>query len=157
MSASTRFANLLAVASLVALAAGQSCTGSSASLLPEECAGWQAVVDALDQNGGLKSDVAKFRSTPCECNSGCPDPQPGDPCVECKDGHITFLDLKNQMRDGKFGAMPGAAIGSFSRLEHLDIRDNNLRGTIPSEIGQLVSLTLSCAGTASHRPSWRLG
>jgi hypothetical protein len=53
------------------------------------------------------------------------------------DGHVTKIDLKDNELEGDIPA----ELGNLENLEYLDLRDNQLTGSIPLQLGNLQNLT----------------
>jgi hypothetical protein len=141
---------MLAVACLYIAAAAlnprqEVCTGSSTNLTASECKAWQLFYDGLDWSAQMQG-CAGNRNTPCDCGVNatgfrrtsshhCPFEQ--SPCVECRAGHITKINLDEQGLGGSIAI----SIGDLSKLSCLALSSNNIHGTIPSELAQLSKLS----------------
>jgi hypothetical protein len=100
------------------------CYGSSAVLPPSECIAWTEFFDAT---GGPQWAVCSHtRLNPCGCYGGVQ--------VECDGGHISNLQLNG---NNLIGNIPRASLGKLVGLTQLILRDNNISGSIPSELSRL--------------------
>jgi hypothetical protein len=120
------------------------CIGISAQLPKSECMAWQTIFDAW--SGTTWANCTETRSTPCDCVSWNPGAHT-EKSVNCEDGHITELNFGSELVPGGGhpigiglrGTIP-TQIGDLSSLTRLNIHTGRLTGTIPEAIGKLTLL-----------------
>jgi hypothetical protein len=117
------------------------CTGSSASLSPQECIAFVTLYDAT--GGAGWQQCSGLRLDPCACAGS-------DLYVRCSPANATSVGVNDSQlqltklhlhRNNLDGTLP-AAIGQLSHLTELHLSNNKLSGTLPREIGRLTSLSL---------------
>jgi Leucine-rich repeat (LRR) protein len=114
---------------------------------PAQCKFWQEFYD--DTGGGTplypgdpnkwknKGNCNRLRYDPCLCGGITCDPDKTDVCVTCKDGDITGISFRENGLKGTISS----SIGELTGLTSLDLTLNELNGTISSSISKLTSMT----------------
>ena len=155
-----RLAALAALATS-AVAAGQGCTGKSASLPQAECEAWQEFYDSTGGPGWSVFCNDK-RDDPCSCTSGVGDPCKGGPSASagrrlieetsaglppwhepdagvcCQNNHITQMAFA---LNNLTGPIP-KSIKNMTELDNLSACGNKISGEIPDFPESLVYLRL---------------
>lgn len=118
---------------------GTPCTGASLGLDVRECSAWQDFFDSLDGANWPQEwqhDCVSLRTDPCGCKTTW---QKHVVCTGLRDfGHITEIYMLSNNLKGKIPE----SFTQLSQLRALSLVDTAITGSLPANMGDLMSLEM---------------